>query len=377
MTRPKRIVLFGGRLILTRELLIGIGVGTGAIVLGLILAVVLMVREDRRRKEEAQRAAWAESVEETDERPDVGMLIERQLPPGVAELSVLPLTTAPCGIYIAEDGAAYVTDAHAKTVWEIIEEDHHILAGADSVPDHYEVPIGGYYDAAYEESLFREPWGIAPFLDGYAISDPGNHVVRLIHAGITETLGGSASNMPVVIEQPMGLASDDTGNLYLSDAESGTILRVTEEGQAETIVSGLSRPSGLFVDGDALYIAESGANRIIRWQNGSSEVIAGSGDRGAKDGEVLSATFAAPQGIAVDDDGTIYVADTVNGAIRRISEGRVTTILAQQTDTLESWPVSPMGLCLQDGKLYVCDRFSRRVYVLTLDELELPEEDVP
>ena len=142
-------------------------------------------------------------------------------------------------------------------------------------------------------------------------------------------------------------------------------------------MSGLSRPSGLFVDGDALYIAESGANRIIRWQNGSSEVIAGSGDRGAKDGEVLSATFAAPQGIAVDDDGTIYVADTVNGAIRRISEGRVTTILAQQTDTLESWPVSPMGLCLQDGKLYVCDRFSRRVYVLTLDELELPEEDVP
>ncbi|MBR5116293.1 MAG: hypothetical protein IK096_04430, partial [Lachnospiraceae bacterium] len=355
-----KIVLFGGRLILTREQLIGIGVGAGAIVMGLILAVVLMVREDRRRKEEAQRAAWAESVEETDERPDVGMLIERTIPPGVAEMSVLPLSTAPGGICIAEDGTAVVTDAHAKTVWEIVEEDCHVLAGAESVPDHYEIPIGGYYDAGNTESLFREPWGIAPFMDGYAVSDPGNHVIRLVHNGITETLGGDASNMPVIIEQPMGLASDAAGNLYLSDAESGTILRVTEGGLAESILSGLSRPTGLFVYGNVLYIAESGANRILRWQNGEQEVVAGTGERGDTDGDAMSATFAAPQGIAVDDDGTIYVADTVNGAIRRIADGQVVTILAQQNDTLESWPVSPMGLCLSGGKLYVCDRFSRR-----------------
>lgn len=63
------------------------------------------------------------------------------------------------------------------------------------------------------------------------------------------------------------------------------------------------------------------------------------------------------QGVAVSEDGTIYIADTGNGAVRMLQDGTVSTLLAM--DSLGTGPVAPRGLMVKDDVLYIGDVFSR------------------
>ena len=63
-------------------------------------------------------------------------------------------------------------------------------------------------------------------------------------------------------------------------------------------------------------------------------------------------------------DETIYVSDTANGAVRTIKNGRVDTLIAQSDEDPESVPVSPMGLLVSGGTLYICDSFSRKAFTV-------------
>ncbi len=62
----------------------------------------------------------------------------------------------------------------------------------------------------------------------------------------------------------------------------------------------------------------------------------------------------------------IYVADTANGAVRRIKDGAVATVIAASDAEKDSVPVSPIGLLVQGDTLYICDNFSRKVITVTL-----------
>lgn len=284
-------------------------------------------------------------------------------------LEGLNFMCAPCGITEAEGGGFLVTDVYGKKIWYSADGRSSVYAGADSVQDLYGQPLGGYNDAPLATTLFREPWDIEPFLDGYAVSDAANGAVRLLRGGNTQTVNGSSdtlemSDLGVTFSCPTGLTSDPDGNLYVADTDRGMIIRIDESGTAEAVVSGLNRPMGIDWKNGALYIAETGANRIVKAAGGSVEVVAGSGEDGDADGSALSAGFSGPQGVTVGDDGTVYVGDTVNGSVRKIKDGQVTTILSPQNRVLTTHPVSPGNLVLSDGHLYVCDPFSRMIYAL-------------
>lgn len=280
---------------------------------------------------------------------------------------------APCGIARAEDGLI-LSDLYHRKVWKLRDGKRELLAGGDTAPDINGQPVGGYHDGPAEESSFKLPWAAAPFLNGWAVSDAENNAVRYISDGRVQTLNCSTTepdiptvNGKVVFAYPTGLAAGPDGSLYVSDTHRGAVRKITPDGSVTTFARGLSDPMGLCWSNGALYVAESGANRIVKIENGRTSLVAGSGQLGQTDGPAAQASFAFPQGVTAAGDGTVYVADTGSGAVRRIRNGQVSTLLSRE----EYWedilpPASPAGLLLAGERLYVCDRFNQAVYVIAL-----------
>lgn len=290
-------------------------------------------------------------------------------------LSLLDNLCAPSGITAGEDGALLITDVYNKVIWQVKGGSSSVCAGGETVADPYGQPVGGYNDAGLPQSYFKYPWAIAPFLDGYAVSDAENNAIRLISGDSTQTVNGTTSErlittqLGVVFAYPTGLAADGEGNLYVSDTHNNAVRKISPKGVVVTVAEGLSDPMGLCWHDGALYVAETGANRIIRVVKGRVELVAGSGQSGMTDGPADKAAFSMPQGIAVGSDGTVYVADTGNSAVRRVRGGVVATLAARDLTSMDICPVSPVGLLLRQGRLYVCDTFSRRVFVLDPEQL--------
>ena len=286
-----------------------------------------------------------------------------------AVLPGLSDSVAPSGIFPTADGGFMVTDTYARVIWKVKDGQCTLYAGGGSATDPYGQPVGGYHDTALGQSLFREPWAIIPFLDGWAISDADNNAVRVLRPDRTETANAESNvlkmgDMGIVFDHPTGLAFEETGYLYVSDTHTGAIRIISPDGKANTLIEGLNNPTGIFWAGDSLYVAETGAHRILKVTRGMKEVVAGTGEEGFQDGAAAQATFSSPQGITVGPDGTIYVADTVNGAVRRIRNGVVDTLAVQNGNDLRTYPISPRGLCLVGNVLYVCDNFSHKVFMI-------------
>ncbi len=142
---------------------------------------------------------------------------------------------------------------------------------------------------------------------------------------------------------PYGLARDAAGNFYVSDAGDNNLIRkIAPDGSVGTLAGGtegfadgvgpaaaFNTPSGLVLDAAGnLYVADTGNNAIRKIdRQGKVTTIAGDGVAGMRDGPAAQARFNGPLGLDVDRAGNIYVADTYNDAIRRISpEGSITTI---------------------------------------------------
>lgn len=294
---------------------------------------------------------------------------------GVSTLALGEGPLAPCGIAQAEDGLI-LTDLYNHKIWTFQNGTLELLAGGDTALDVNGQPVGGYHDGPAARCSFQLPWAAAPFLDGWAVSDAENNAIRYISGGRVQTLNCSAkepglptSGGRVVFTYPTGLAAGSDGALYVSDTHQGAVRKITPDGSVTTVASGLSAPMGLCWSGGALYVAETGANRIVKIENGQISLVAGSGQEGLADGPASQAAFAFPQGVAVDQEGTVYIADTGNGAVRRVKNGETVTVLSQETLREQESilaPASPTGLLLAGRALYVCDSFNRAVYVIAL-----------
>ncbi len=291
----------------------------------------------------------------------------------MTEVSAMDMMCEPSGITAMEDGTLLVTDTYGKVIWQVKDGKSTLYAGGETVADPYGEPVGGYNDVEPKNSYFKTPWAITPFLDGYAVSDTDNHVVRLVEKDLVQTINGSTqedlpvTDMGVAYDYPTGLATDEEGNLYIADTLQNAIRKVTPEGVVSTLASELSEPMGLCWKQGALYVAETGANRIVKIEGETVSVVAGNGTDGFVDGEAAKAAFSMPQEVAVADDGTVYVSDTGNSAIRRIQKGEVTTLVDRDASDLEAFaPVSPRGLLVQGDKLYICDNFSRKVFSISI-----------
>ncbi len=196
-----------------------------------------------------------------------------------------------------------------------------------------------------------------------------------------ETTGGN-DGVPLLI-WPMGIAVDDTRNLYVADYNNHSLRKVTPGG-VRTTIAGLAgmvgsadgRGSearfssgfgslGLAVDGEGnVFVADPGNHAIRKvTPEGVVTTVAGfAGARGSDDGTGSEARFNYPFGVAVDRRGNVYVADLVNHTIRKVTPSGVVTTLAGMAGRVGgddgvgrearfSWPV-----CVAvdaDGNVYV------------------------
>lgn len=282
--------------------------------------------------------------------------------------NLMDVICAPSGILITPEGDLLVTDTYHKVVWKVTDGKASVYAGNVSAKGLYGEPAGGYADGPLEETLFQKPWAIVSFIGGYAVSDSGNNVIRLIDTTGTKTVAGSkaggyidGSGTGTAFRNPTGLAVDEQGNLYVADTNNGCIRKVTAAGQVTTYVSGLKEPTGLFYQDQTLYIAESGSHRILTAKGGKLTVAAGGREEGFVDGAAAEALFSNPQGITVSNDGIIYISDTGNAAIRRLQDGIVTTILYNPPASMSIYPVSPAGLVIRGDELLICDNYARKL----------------
>lgn len=283
------------------------------------------------------------------------------------------------GIYADGDGLL-VTDTFHKVVWRLSADDTQLVAGCADYRDVTGAAIPDYRDGTLASARFMEPWAIVPFLEGWAVSDAAANVVRYVGPESVQTAAGSGKAgtkdgfcLESELNHPTGLAADADGCLYIADTGNGTIRTLNTKGDVHTYYQGLKDPTALVWKDGILYVAETGLNRIVRIENGKLTVVAGVADAegGFADGSAQNALFRGPQGLAVAEDGTIYVADTDNGAIRRIRDGFVTTV-ALSADYPEAL-VTPRGLALDGETLYCADLLSGKVLPLSVAAPEYPD----
>lgn len=196
--------------------------------------------------------------------------------------------------------------------------------------------------------------------------------------------GSSDADGPAAQAQynpPQGLCVDSSGTVYCADTIANTIRKVSPSGTSTTLagfayVSGsfngtgylgrFNLPAGVAVDSAGnVYVADTGNNLIRKiTAAGLVTTFAGSGTAGTGDGNGTAAQFSGPKGIAIDSSGTLYVADTNNYTIRKITPAGVVTTLAGVAgvygDTDGSKSAAQFGYLNgitvdSSGKLYVSD----------------------
>jgi RHS repeat-associated protein len=224
------------------------------------------------------------------------------------------------------------------------------------------------------------------------VADAAHHQIRMVTPlGVTSILAGSgqpglvdAIGTAAQFKEPRALAYDAVGQVvYVADSGNHVIRRVTLDGRVMTIAGNgsagdhdgsgtlamLKQPSGLALDGQGiLYIADTGNNKIKRMTpDGAVATIAGAGPTGFADG--TSALFNQPQGIAIGDDGAIYIADTLNNRIRVLRGALVSTVAGSGApgylDGASGLLNQPIGLAL-DGDLIVADSMNHRIRRVSL-----------
>jgi sugar lactone lactonase YvrE len=301
----------------------------------------------------------------------------------------------PMGIAVNVAGDLYVADSSNHTIRKVTATGNVTTMAGSPGKTGSNDGLGGAARFFYPSSTAIDRFGTL------YVADVNNHIIRKITAaGNVTTLAGAAGVIGSVdglgaaarFNRPRGVAVDSSGNVYVADSSNHTIRKISAAGSVATLAGAAGQsgsvdgvgatarflgPTDVAVDSAGiLYIADTG-NHTIRKVDIDSTVstLAGTtGLRGRADGAGNAATFDGPTGVAVDDGRNVYIADTSNHTIRKISLGGVVTTLAGTAGSFGSADGtgadarfhSPTDLAVDPiGNVYVGDTLNCTVRKLT------------
>jgi len=255
---------------------------------------------------------------------------------------------------------------------------------------------------------FNQPYGVAVDSEGNVyVADSYNHRIRKITpVGVVSTLAGggisgdASGNTDGIgaaarFNYPSGVAVDSEGNVYVADTENHRIRKITPAGVVTTFAgtgtlghtdgSGTAAQfnylSGVAVDSEGnVYVADNGNHRIRkitpadRIEDRTVSTFAGDGTEGFVDSTDTdsAARFNSPVGVAVDSRGNVYVADSNNNCIRKITPAGVVSTFAGSTKGrtdgtgTEAQFNLPHSVAVDsEGNVYVADGFNHLIRKIT------------
>lgn len=287
----------------------------------------------------------------------------------------------PFGITVDTSGTLYVADSNNNRVRKVTAAGVvSTLAGSGTY---------GFVEGTGASAQFRGPYGVAVDTSGTVyVADRGNHKIRKITAaGVVSTLAGSGTagyldgtGTAAQFNFPSGVTVDASGSVYVADSNNNRIRVITTAGVVFTLAGSgafgfadgigtgaqFNGPGGVAVDSSGnVYVADQTNHRIRKITTaGVVSTLAGSGTPSFADGTGTAAQFYNPFSVTVDGSGNVYVADTGNQRIRKITaSGVVTTLAGTGTQGFTDGPGAsaqfnnPFGVTVDSvGNIYVADR---------------------
>ena len=254
----------------------------------------------------------------------------------------------PTGVATDSVGNVYVADTFNNTIRKITPAGVvSTLAGTAGV--------SGSTDATGAAASFQNPDGVATDSAGNVyVAEPVNHIIRKITPdGVVSTLAGTAgvfgftdaTGAAASFQSPTGVAADSAGNVYVADLGNSTIRKITLAGAVSTLAgmagvrghadgigaaASFRYPDGVATDSAGnVYVADTGNYTICKITSaGAVSTLAGTAGVGHADGAGAAASFQSPYGVAADNAGNVYVADFGNSTIRKITPAGAVSTLA-------------------------------------------------
>jgi len=261
----------------------------------------------------------------------------------------------PGGVAIASDGTMWVSDPLGGTIWQ--------------VQDGQMIPVvrpSRSGDPASTKSMrLLSPSGIVFGPDGtlYVADPSGQRVCAVSPDGLIRLVAGGTNGYSdglgadAQFRYPSDVAADTEGTLYVTDTGNDRIRRITLDRNVTTMAGSIydfgdgrgphgrfRRPGALDVGVDGTcYVADTGNNAVrVIAPDGDVATLAGSPPGGDQDGTGADVGLRWPTGIVVGPRGDVWVADHGNGAVRHIDVGTGASETVLRLDG-QRWPVSLAG----------------------------------
>lgn len=305
----------------------------------------------------------------------------------------------PNGIDVDATGLIYVSDAYNHRVRFLDDSGRAGTLGGASTP--------AFLDGVGSGARFNTPLGLKLGARGQIlVADTENNAIRSVQSGgfhWVATLAGTGQRGhangaldQATFDFPNDLVQDVLGNTFVTEFNNHQVRKINLTGQVTTwagtgqvgaadgpgSAASFHAPGGIAIDRTGnLFVTDYGGHRLRQIApDATVTTLAGSGQPGLRDGFRMEANFAAPDGICVAPDGTLFVADHDNHAIRKITpQGYVVTIAGNGTPGYVDGAGTnarfhfPSGLALApNGDLLVTDAGNHCIRRLQLDVPPLP-----